>query len=88
MTAQAKTPDIAAGVARIGNGTGAPALQPDARQEVNPARLTCTWVRTDDGDLVMRWTVQTPEDANVLTPEDAHVPTPEHAQEEMTKTAA
>jgi hypothetical protein len=48
MAAQTKTPDIAAvRVVDINAGTGA---------------LTCTWVRADDGALVMQWTRQTPED--------------------------
>jgi hypothetical protein len=39
---------------------------------VSPAALTCAWVRTGDGALVMRWTAQTTADA----------------YEEITKTAA
>ena len=63
MTVQAKTPDIA-DVTDTGTGTGSPALQPGARQAVSPATLTCTWVRTGDGALVMRWTAQRPADAH------------------------
>jgi hypothetical protein len=70
MTVQAKTSDIA-GVADIGAGTNAATVQPDARQASPPA-LTCAWVRTSDGALVMQWTAQTPADAH----------------EEMTKAAA
>jgi hypothetical protein len=73
MTVQTKTPDIAAvSVVDIGRQAGARARQQGAHQAVNPATLTCTWVRTGDGALVMQWTVQTSEDA----------------QEEMTKAAA
>jgi hypothetical protein len=71
MIMQAKTPDIA-GVADIGTGTSAPTVRQGARQAVGPAALTCAWVRTGDGALVMRWTGQTTADAH----------------EEMTKAAA
>jgi hypothetical protein len=68
MTVQNQTPDIAAdGVVRIGEGTGAPTLLPDGRQAVNRTTLTCTWVMTDDGALVMRWTAQPAEDERELT---------------------
>jgi hypothetical protein len=52
MTAQTKTLDVV----DISKGTGALTLQPDAHQAVNPSELTCTWVRADDGALVMQWT--------------------------------
>jgi hypothetical protein len=68
MTVPTKTPDIAAVVAMdIGKGTGAPARQPGAHQAANPVTLTCTWVRTGDGALVMQRTAQTPEDAHEMT---------------------
>jgi hypothetical protein len=63
MTVQNNTPDIAAdGVAGIDGRAGAPVLPPDGHQAVNRTALTCTWVTTDDGDLVMRWSRQAPED--------------------------
>jgi hypothetical protein len=63
MIVQARTPDNA-GVADIGARTSAPTLQPGARQAATSATLTCAWVRTDDGALVMRWTAQTPADVH------------------------
>jgi hypothetical protein len=72
MTVQTKTPDIAAvSVVDIGNGAGARTRQPGADQAVNPAALTCAWVRTGDGALVMQWTAQTPEDAHQETTQAA-----------------
>jgi hypothetical protein len=64
MTVQTKTHDTAAvGVVDIGARTGAPTQRPDGQLAVKPGTLTCTWVRADDGALVMQWTGQTPEDA-------------------------
>jgi hypothetical protein len=83
MTVQAKTPDIA-GVADIGAGTDAPTLPPGARQAVTTATLTCAWVRTGDGALVMQWTAQIPADAY----EETTAQTPADAHEEPTKAAA
>lgn len=60
---QAKTPDTT-GVADIGTGTSAPTVQQGACRAAGPAALTCTWVRTGDGTLVMQWTGQTTADAH------------------------
>jgi hypothetical protein len=63
MTVQNNTPDIAAdGVAGIDGRAGAPVLPSGRHQAVDRTALTCTWVTTDDGALVMRWSRQAPED--------------------------
>jgi hypothetical protein len=68
MTVQNQTPDIDAdGVRHIGTGTGAPTLPPGGHQAANRTTLTCTWVMTDEGALVMRWTRQTPGDERAET---------------------
>jgi len=63
MIVQNQTPGIAAdGVVSIGTATGAPAQPQRGQQTVNRTTLTCAWIITDDGALVMKWTRQAPAD--------------------------